>query len=125
LERGTGNEVRVGAPSPSTGRGEGGGVIYLASASPEARHPLFVLAIELRRAGISAEFDYTDRSLKTQMKDANRLGARWAALIGEDELRADTVTLRDMVTGDQTTVPRAEAIAAIRQKLGGAREVSG
>jgi histidyl-tRNA synthetase len=59
------------------------------------------------------------------MKDANRLGARWAALIGEDELRADTVTLRDMVTGDQTTVPRAEAIAAIRQKLGGAREVSG
>jgi histidyl-tRNA synthetase len=120
----------VGRPSPSAPQAREasaakGPDLYLASASPEARHPLFVLAIELRRAGISAEFDYTDRSLKTQMKDANRLGARWAALIGEDELRADTVTLRDMVTGDQTTVPRAEAIAAIRQKLGGAREVSG
>jgi histidyl-tRNA synthetase len=98
--------------------------VYVAAASPQARQPAFLLAIELRRAGISAELDYTDRSLKTQMKDANRLGARWAVLIGEDELKADTVTLRDMVTGDQTSVPRAEALAAIKQKLTGAPEAN-
>jgi histidyl-tRNA synthetase len=92
--------------------------LYLASASPEARQPAFTLAIELRRAGISAELDYTHRSLKAQMKDANRLGVRLAALIGEDELKADTLTLRDMVTGDQSTVARTEAIAAIKQKVG-------
>jgi len=129
LERGPGGEVRAAAPSPLAERGKGGEVrpgtdVYLAAASPEARRPAFLLAIELRRAGISAELDYTDRSLKTQMKDANRLGARWAALIGEDELAAGTVTLRDMVTGDQTSVPRAEALAAIKQKLTGAPEAN-
>jgi histidyl-tRNA synthetase len=122
LERGTGNEVRVGAPSPSTGRGEGGGVIYLASASPDARQSLILLAIELRRAGISAELDYASRSLKAQMRDAGRLGARWVGLIGEDELAAGTITLRDMVTGDQISVSRAEAIAAIKRKLDEASE---
>jgi histidyl-tRNA synthetase len=118
------------APSPTVGQELGscpGGhapAIYLASASPEARQPAFLLATELRRAGISAELDYTDRSLKTQMKDADRLGARWAVLIGEDELKANTVTLRNMETGDQTTVPRAQAIAAIRQKLADAPEAN-
>jgi histidyl-tRNA synthetase len=105
------------SPSPSTGRGQGGGVLYLASASPSARQSLFLLAIELRRAGLSAELDYAGRSLKTQMKEADRLGARWAVLIGEDELKANTLTLRDMVTGDQSTIPRSEAIEAIKQKL--------
>jgi histidyl-tRNA synthetase len=38
-------------------------------------------------------------------------------LIGEDELAAGTVTLRNMVTGDQNTVASSEAIAAIKQKL--------
>jgi len=119
----------VGRPSPSEPQAReasaaGRPDLYLASASPESRQPAFLLAIELRRAGISAELDYTDRSLKTQMKDANRLGARWAALIGEDELKADTVTLRNMDTGEQTSVPRAEALAAIKQKLTGAPEAN-
>ena len=118
LERGTGGEVRVGTPSPSTERGTGGEVqVYLASASAEARQPAFLLALELRRAGIAAELDYASRSLKAQMRDAGRLGAHWAALLGEDELAAGTVTLRNMVTGDQTSIPRAEAIAAIKRKL--------
>jgi histidyl-tRNA synthetase len=51
------------------------------------------------------------------MKEADRLGARWAVIIGEDELTAGTVTLRDMVTGDQISVSRAEAIVAIKRKL--------
>jgi len=109
--------LTAATPSPSTGRGEGGGVIYLASASPEARQPAFLLAIELRRAGLSAELDYASRSLKAQMRDAGRLGARWVALLGEDELAAGTVTLRDMETGDQMAIARSEAITAIKQKL--------
>ena len=126
LERGPGGEVRPATPSSDLDRGKGGEVpdLYLASASPEARQPLFELAIELRRAGISAELDYTERSLKTQMKDANRLGARWAVLIGEDELNANTVTLRNMDTGEQTSVPRAQALAAIKQKITGAPEAN-
>lgn len=96
--------------------------LYVAAASPEARDPAFALAIEARRAGLSAEIDYSQRSLKAQMKAANRLGTRVVALIGEDEQKANTVTLRNMVTGDQTSVSRAEAIPAIKKILGESRE---
>jgi len=116
--RGEGSGVRPATPSPDLERGTGGEVqAYLASASPAARQPLFLLATELRRAGIAADLDYRQRGLRTQMKEADRLGARWAVIIGEDELTAGTVTLRDMVTGDQISVSRAEAIVAIKRKL--------
>jgi len=96
--------------------------VYIAAASPEARDPAFALAIEARRAGLSAEIDYTQRSLKAQMKEANRLGARVVALIGEDELKAGSVTVRDMQTGDQASVARSEAIPAIKKNVGESRE---
>ena len=96
--------------------------LYIAAAAPEARDPAFALAIAARRAGLSAEIDYTQRSLKAQMKEANRLGARVVALIGEDELKAGSVTLRDMQTGDQASVARSEAIPAIKKTLGESRE---
>jgi histidyl-tRNA synthetase len=70
------------------------------------RVPALNLAIELRRAGFSVEIDYLGRTLKTQMKEANQLGVRWVALLGEDELKAGTVTLRDMKTGEQLATPR-------------------
>ncbi len=94
--------------------------VYLAAASPEAHEPAFLLAAELRRAGLSAEVDYTGRSLKTQMRDANRLGARWAAIIGEDEIAANTTTVRDMQSGEQETVPRREAAGHLRAKVSAA-----
>jgi histidyl-tRNA synthetase len=79
--------------------------VYVAAASPEARRPALHLALQLRRAGLAAEFDYTDRSLRAQMREAGRLRARVAALIGEDELAAASVTIRDMDTGDQQSIP--------------------
>ena len=96
--------------------------VYVAAASMNARQPAFNLAIQLRRAGLAAELDYTQRGLKAQMKEANRLGARLVVLIGEDELIAGKITLRDMQTGDQTSVARAEAIPAIKKHLGESRE---
>jgi histidyl-tRNA synthetase len=130
-------EMLGGPPTPGIGFGSGlerlvlvlgegdappGPDLYIAAAAPEARDPAFALAIAARRAGLSAEIDYTGRSLKAQMKAANRLGARVVALIGEDELTAGSVTLRDMQTGDQTSVARAEAIPAIKKILGESRE---
>ncbi len=83
--------------------------VYLAAASSEARQPAFSLAIQLRRAGISTELDYTQRSLKSQMKEADRLAASFTIFLGEDELATGTVTIRNMKTGEQQTIPRAEA----------------
>jgi len=82
--------------------------VYVAAASLDAHEPAFALAVELRRAGIPADLDYTGRSLRAQMREAARLGARFAALLGEDELKANTVTVRDMDTGDQLTIPRSQ-----------------
>ena len=135
-------EMLGGPPTPGIGFGSGlerlvlvlgeddtlpGPDVYIACpfSLPEEerpRRPILQLATELRRAGISVEMDYLGRTLKTQMKAADRLGARLVALIGEDELKANTVTLRDMQTGDQTSVARAEAIPAIKKNVGESRE---
>jgi histidyl-tRNA synthetase len=87
---------------------------YIAAASEEARGPAQLLAAALRKAGLSVDLDFTNRSLKAQMREAARLGARFAALLGEDELKTNTVTLRDMESGEQESVPRAEVAGRLR-----------
>lgn len=66
----------------------------------------FCLLMELRRSGYAAEKDYAARSLKAQMKQAGRLGARWCVIIGPEELDEHKVLLRDMSLGTQISVPR-------------------
>lgn len=83
--------------------------VYVAAAGPEARRPALLLAMELRRAGLAADLDFTGRSLRAQMREAARMEARFAALLGEEELKADQVTLRDLESGEQETIPRADA----------------
>jgi len=68
------------------------------------------LASELRSAGISALQAFGDRSLKSQMRSAGRSGARFAALLGDDEMAAGTVLLRDLTSGEQTSVQLSRAI---------------
>jgi histidyl-tRNA synthetase len=89
--------------------------LYIASASPEARLPALQLAVQLRQVGLAVDLDFTNRSLRAQMREAARLGAQHTALLGEDELKTNTVTLRNMETGEQRTIPRAEAAARLRQ----------
>jgi histidyl-tRNA synthetase len=54
------------------------------------------LVSRLRRAGISADMDYAGRSLKSQMRQADKLGAHYVAIIGEDELAGGFVTLKNL-----------------------------
>ena len=65
----------------------------------------FQLAQRLRVGDIRTELEYTGRSLKAQMKTANKLNARYVVILGEDEIREDTATVRDMETGDQQSIP--------------------
>jgi len=60
---------------------------------------------ELRRRGITARMDYQRRGLKGQLKQANRLGASRVVILGEDEIAAELVTLREMQDGTQEQVP--------------------
>ena len=67
-----------------------------------------LLAEELRQAGIGADRAYDGRSLKAQMKAADRSGARYALLIGPAELAEDAVTLRDLRRGNEEAEERSQ-----------------
>ena len=57
-----------------------------------------------RRNGISCEIDFLERSLKSQMREADRQKAEFVIIIGENELRNDHVSVKNMKTGNQTIV---------------------
>jgi len=77
------------------------------------------LSVELRRAGLAADRAFDARSMKSQMKAADRSGATLVVIVGPDETAAGTVTIREM-TGDrvQHTTPRAEMVTHVRSLLG-------
>jgi len=78
--------------------------VYVASLGENARATGLTVVNMLRRNGISVETRYSPMSLKSQMKLADKIGARKVIMIGEDELARQEVTLRDMRTKDQMTV---------------------
>lgn len=76
------------------------------------------LTFELRRNGISADRAFDARSMKAQMKVADRSGARLALLVGEDELAAGTVTMRDLrSSGGQITLARGDVVREVAALL--------
>lgn len=72
---------------------------------------------DLRAAGISADRAFDDRSMKAQMKVADRSGCAIAIIIGTDEVAANTVMLRPMTSGGQRVVPRSALLDEVRQEL--------
>lgn len=78
--------------------------VYVAAVDAVSQTAAFKLVSELRQAGIACEMDFMDRSLKAQMKQANRLAARFVAIIGEEEAAQGKVALKNMQTGEQELV---------------------
>ena len=77
------------------------------------------ITAELRRAGLRADRAFDGRSMKSQLKSADRSGAGVALIVGPDELAAGTVSLRPMRgTGEQRTVLRSEVVQAVRDQSG-------
>ena len=83
-----------------------------------ARSRLVVIAAGLRRAGVRVDLAYGGRGLKGAMKAADRSGARFALVLGERDLEAGQVGLKDLATGDQTPVPLDGAVDAVVAALG-------
>ena len=82
--------------------------IFVVSVEALCREPAFLLVDRLRRQGIRSELDYEGRSVKAQMRQANRSGARWVAVLGPEELSRGVVRLKEMETGKEQEVPSAE-----------------
>ncbi len=87
---------------------------YVATLGDAGRRVGVVLAERLRRVGLRVELDYMERSLRAQMRQANRLGAKSVLIIGDDEAAAGTVQLRDMESGAERTVGIDEVEHALR-----------
>ena len=81
-------------------------VAYGQSEGSSLLREAFALVEKLRSLGLSADFDPLGRSLKAQMKHADRMGARYVAILGEDEVRGGKVTLKSMEEGWQKAVAR-------------------
>ncbi len=81
--------------------------------------PDYMLQIvnELRNSGLTTEMNYYRRSLKAQFKSSERKNARFVLIIGEDEAKDNTVTLKDTLTKAQETVKKEEVSARIQQLM--------
>lgn len=78
--------------------------IFIVKVSAENKDTAFRLLQKIRNSGLSADLDYSNGSLKSQMRIANKIGARYTVIIGEEELSKDMVTLRNMQTKEQKKV---------------------
>jgi histidyl-tRNA synthetase len=98
-------------------RGAEAPAVYLVALTAEARRETFALAHEMRVQGSAVDLDYMARSVKGQMKQAGRSGARYAYIVGEQELADRFVTVKDLESGEERSLPRAEAVALATANL--------
>lgn len=91
--------------------------VYIISLGDAAQKEGFCLLNALRGQNIAADMDYEDKSLKAQMRRANDVKARFAALLGENELTKQVITLKDMRTGNQEEIPLNAFVDEIKKRL--------
>ncbi len=88
--------------------------VYVAPICDEAKEMYMKFVANLRDNGISAESDLMDRSLKSQMKYANKLNAKYVILLGEEELSEQSCSVKNMDTGENHRVKLDEIINFIK-----------
>ncbi|HON42695.1 MAG TPA: His/Gly/Thr/Pro-type tRNA ligase C-terminal domain-containing protein, partial [Bacillota bacterium] len=90
--------------------------VFIVSLGDAARERAFELAYDMRRAGLAVDFDMIGRGLKAQMRYADKMKARFVAIIGDDELAAGEATVKDMSTGEQIRVAQAGLVTCMRRQ---------
>lgn len=90
--------------------------VFIAALGESAHARGFLLAQELRGLGVEAEMDYEGRSLKSQMRRADKTGSRYVLILGEDEMNRGEIQLRDMTDKTQQVLPLERAAAMIQDK---------
>jgi histidyl-tRNA synthetase len=83
--------------------------LYVAIAQPEGAPRAFQLARDARRAGLAAQLELSGRSLKRQLARADRIGARYVAIVAD----GPTTSLKDMESGEQHELTAGEVIPTI------------
>jgi histidyl-tRNA synthetase len=92
----------------------GGPQVYVTLFNAETAAESLRLARELRDAGVPVVTALQPDKLGKQFKEADQKGVRWALVLGPDELSRGEVVVKDLRSGEQRSLPRGEAIAAVR-----------
>ncbi len=104
---------RQGVAAPD----QAGVEVFFASLGEAATLATVTLLSEIRHAGIPAEMDYLGRSLRAQLKAADKSHARYAVIIGDTELARGAAVIRTLATGEQTEVPLGEVVPYLEKFL--------
>ncbi|MEA1946024.1 MAG: histidine--tRNA ligase, partial [Thermodesulfobacteriota bacterium] len=91
--------------------------IYLAALGEKSLSLAFEWKSALCLEGIKTEMDFGDKSLKSQMKRADRLGAKHVLIVGDNEIKQGSVILRNMSTKEQASIPIEHVVENIKAKL--------
>ena len=85
--------------------------IFIVGLGDSVRPIVAKLTNDLRHNNLSSEYDMLRRSMRAQMREANKLGAKYAIIIGEDELQQNQVQLKDLVSGKQKTIDMSSIVS--------------
>ena len=91
--------------------------VYLTVLGDAAMPVAMKLAQQLRENGIKTDLEYNGRGLRAQMRTANKLNARYVVMIGEDEIRNEAATVRDMGSGNQQSIAFSQLAETMCEKV--------
>ncbi len=91
--------------------------LFIAALGQEPSKEAYRIVNQLHLEGIRAELDYEGKSLKSQMRRADKLKARYVLILGEDELKRGKAALRDMKTKSQEEISMSNILAVIKEKV--------
>ena len=91
--------------------------LFVAALGKQSQEIAFEWTCEWNVSGIQTRMDFEDRSLKSQMKQANKSGARYTLIVGEQEIEKGAAVLRDMATKEQTDIPIEGIVDRIKAKI--------
>ena len=91
--------------------------VFIAVLGPSARPTALMLQKDLRQTGIRTEIEYQQKSLKSQMKKAGKLGVSYTVIIGDNELQKGQVILRNMAESSQREIAIEQLITTLATRL--------
>lgn len=83
-------------------------MLYIAALGDKAQLKAFELVRVVRETGLGAQFDIVGRGLKAQMKYANKIGAQYSLVLGDNEIEENKANLKNMTTGEQVEITLGE-----------------
>ena len=91
--------------------------VYVVPLGDSAKPAVVGLCARLRRAGVRTDMAFGDRGLKGALKAADRSGAPWVVIVGDDEVASDTAVVKNMASGEQVTLPWEGVVAHLAEAM--------